>query len=149
MPGIEFESAWEFQRGWTLFGNVTWLEGEDDTFLTSDPVASREPLSRMMPLTGLLGVRWAPQKRMWVELSGQFAGRQNELSAREKSETQRIPPGPTPGYAVVSLRSGWQVNEHLNLRLSLENLTDDDYRVHESGQNEAGFGGIVSAELNL
>ena len=147
--GIEFESSWEFQPGWTLFGNVTWLDGKVDTFPTSAPETSREPLSRMMPLTGLLGLRWDPNERVWLEIAGQFADRQDDLSSRDKSDTQRIPPGGTPSYAVVSLRGGWHVNDNLTLRMALENLTDEDYRIHGSGQNEVGFSGIVSAEVTF
>ena len=53
----------------------------------------------------------------------------------------------TPGYIVTSLRGGWQVNDHLELTCGLENIADDDYRNHGSGQNEPGFGAILGAKV--
>ena len=68
-------------------------------------------------------------------------------AADQAADAQRIPTGGTPGYAVASLRGGWQVNEHLELTCGLENLTDEDYRHHGSGQNEAGFQGVLGARV--
>lgn len=149
VQGIEAEASWEFQQGWTVFGNVTWQDGEVDTFPTSAPVEVTEPVSRLMPITALLGVRWEPNERCWVEVVGQFADEQDDLSTSDEGDTQRIPPGGTPDYAVVSLRGGWQVNDLLTMRMALENLTDEDYRIHGSGQNEAGFNAILAADMRF
>lgn len=62
------------------------------------------------------------------------------------SDTQRIPINGTPGYLVASLYSGWQVTEALSLNLALENLTDKDYRIHGSGQNQAGRNATLSVK---
>ena len=40
------------------------------------------------------------------------------------------------------------LNEHLNLLCGVENLTNEVYRVHGSGQNEAGINGIFGLRLN-
>jgi hemoglobin/transferrin/lactoferrin receptor protein len=68
-------------------------------------------------------------------------------AADQAADKQRIPTDGTPGYVVASLRAGWKVNEHLDLTMALENLTDQDYRNHGSGQNEPGFGGILAAKV--
>ena len=68
-------------------------------------------------------------------------------AADQASDPQRLPTHGTPGYLVTSLRAGWQVNDHLELTCGVENLTDEDYRNHGSGQNEPGFGGIFGAKI--
>ncbi len=67
-----------------------------------------------------------------------IADSQDDLSTRDMADTSRIPPGGTPSYTVFSLRSGWQIRDDIHLTASLENITDEDYRIHGSGQNEPG-----------
>lgn len=148
--GIEFEAARRFFDQWTLFGNVTWMEGYLDQFPTSAPVKKRLPLSRLMPLTGQIGLRWDdPAKRFWAETQLMMADKQDDLSADDARDTQRIPPGGTPGYAVVHLRGGWRVSDQLNLTFAVENIGDVDYRIHGSGANMPGRNFIFSAEFKF
>jgi hemoglobin/transferrin/lactoferrin receptor protein len=49
----------------------------------------------------------------------------------------------------VSLRAGWKLSEQFSMTASLENLLDEDYRVHGSGANEAGIGGTVGVTVNF
>ena len=44
-----------------------------------------------------------------------------------------------PSYLVYSLHGGWQTTERLNMILAFHNLSDEDYRIHGSGQNEPGL----------
>ena len=81
--------------------------------------------------------------RMWRGRSG------DRLSSGDLSDTQRIPPGGTPGYTLLSLRSGWQVNDHITVLATLENLLDEDYRVHGSGSNEPGFGATLGVKVTF
>ena len=55
-----------------------------------------------------------------------------------------FPPGGTPGYAMLTLRSGWKVSDSLQLSLSLENVFDKNYRIHGSGLNEPGRNLVLS-----
>jgi len=139
VQGIEFSTSYRFLPQWTAFGNLTWIDGEVDTFPSSRPRSVREPISRLMPVSGLAGVRWDHSSGdFWVEGLVTIADNQDDLSSRDKADTSRIPPGGTPGYTVFSLRSGWQLDENVNLTVALENITDEDYRIHGSGQNEVG-----------
>lgn len=121
---------------WTLFGNVAWIEGQSDTFPTAAPVVRREYFDKMMPLTGLVGLRWdSSDKRWWSEAVAQMAARADKLSTRD---TQRIPIGGTPGYAVLHLRSGLNISKSFTANAAIENVMDADYRIHGSGQNMLG-----------
>jgi hemoglobin/transferrin/lactoferrin receptor protein len=116
------------------------MYGEVDTFPTSAPVTRREPLSRLMPPTGHVGLRWnQPNNKLWVETVFTVAGEADPLSTRDQADTQRIPPGGTPGYFTVDLRGGYKVTEGLEIWAGLENLTNEDYRIHGSGVNEPGI----------
>lgn len=143
--GVELGLSWNFYKGFSAFGNFTWLEGEADTFVGSSK--SSEPLSRIQPASALLGLRWdSREKKYWVEATVTIVDNQDRLSPRDETDTQRIPPGGTPGYTIYALRGGAEVLKGLKLFAAVENITDVDYRVHGSGQNEPGTNVIVGAD---
>ncbi len=138
--GVELAAKYRVHPQWQLFGNFSWMYGEVETFPTSAMDAEMEPLSRLMPPEGHFGVRWdSKNKKFWARLACTAAGKADELSTRDKADTQRIPPGGTPGYFTVDLNGGWRVNENVELWAGLENLTNEDYRIHGSGVNEPGI----------
>jgi len=79
-------------------------------------------------------------------VAGLFAEKADKLSADDERDTQRIPNGGTPGYAVLTLRGGVTVLEDLALTLALENVADEDYRIHGSGVNEPGRNLVLQAD---
>jgi hemoglobin/transferrin/lactoferrin receptor protein len=148
--GIELDAAWEFVPRWTLFGNATYMEGEVSNFRFAGSPIGDEYISRLMPLTGQLGVRWENEPRtVFVEALGRMANQADKLSFRDTFDDSRIPPGGTPGYAVLALRGGYEVVENLEVNLAVENVLDRDYRVHGSGQNEAGLNFIVGVDFTF
>jgi hemoglobin/transferrin/lactoferrin receptor protein len=142
LRGIELAASVALVGGFETWANVTWLEGELDT-ITS--VASRtritEPLSRSMPLTSNLGLRWQSQdRRRHAALDVTLAATADRLSTGDMNDTQRIPPGGTPGYAVVDLMLAATLHRRVDVVARLENIFDEDYRTHGSGVNEPGRG---------
>ena len=138
--GVEYGHSWSFDEQWSVFGNATYMEGRVDTFPTSAQVKTEEWISRLMPFTAQLGLRWDDlARRRWVELVAVGADKANRLSTRDQGDTSRIPPGGTPGYVVLHLHGGWKVRDGLTVDLGLENLLNEDYRVHGSGTNMPGF----------
>ncbi|MHC4953695.1 MAG: TonB-dependent receptor, partial [Planctomycetota bacterium] len=143
--GFELGGEWDFHESWTLFGIFTYIEGKVDTFATSEPILTREYISRLMPASGNIGLRWrSTDDRFWAETIVQLAAKADRLSPRDESDTSRIPPGGTPGYAVWYLRGGWNINEKMQAILGLENLFDKSYRVHGSGHNMPGFNAVLT-----
>ena len=146
--GFELEGAWKFQPQWTLSGFAAWQDGrtESPTFL-GGPVEDKSN-TRNLPLSGSVALRWDDSSRkFWVEARVLGATREDRIStADQAADNQRIPTGGTPGYVVSSLRAGWRVNDHLDVTCGIENLTDEDYRNHGSGQNEAGLGAIIGVK---
>lgn len=150
--GIELDARLELHPQLTARGSATWMEGNIDTYsaTSSVPLKRKEPLSRTMPGTLQLGLKWKlPSEKVWVEASTALVQRQERLSSADKNDTQRIPPGGTPGYAVCHLRGGWRPCRNVELAAAIENITDEDYRVHGSGMNEPGRNFIFSADFRF
>lgn len=142
--GFEAEGFWKINRCWMLSGMAGWNEGKADS-----PTTGERWLPRQLPFTSSLALRWThPNERLWVE--GRVLGAVTEDRVDpvdQAQDPQRLPTNGTPGYIVTSLRGGWQVNDHVELTCGLENITDEDYRNHGSGQNEPGFGAILGARV--
>jgi len=150
VTGIEFKSDITLASQWLLFFGLAWQYGEEDTYPTSAQLITREPVSRMMPLNGILGLRWMhSSKKFWTELSVRMATKQTRLSTRDISDTQRIPPQGTPGYIVSDIKTGFKITKYFTLSLAVENITNEDYRIHGSGQNESGINFLASADLKF
>ena len=45
-------------------------------------------------------------------------------------------------------RAGVQVTENLQLNAALENITNEDYRIHGSGVNQPGISAIIGGKLS-
>ncbi len=149
--GVEMQANWRFHEQLTAIATLTWLDSELDAFPTSDPALKvREPLSRLMPTTSLLALRWRhPQGKFWAEGQCLLAARQDQLSTLDRADIERIPPGGTPGYAVWNLRAGWRAGKNFTLSVAVENLSDEDYRIHGSGVNEPGRNFVLGAEVRF
>jgi hemoglobin/transferrin/lactoferrin receptor protein len=150
IQGVEWLNTVTVSRNWSGWLSASWMEGEVDSYPTSSPRKERDYISRLMPLTGEAGVRaQTDTAKYWIEGVCDAAEKADRLSAEDKRDTQRIPPGGTPGYAVFGVRVGSQVTSALALSLAVENLLNEDYRIHGSGCNEAGRNVIVSGRYTF
>jgi hemoglobin/transferrin/lactoferrin receptor protein len=147
LHGIELNARYRLVPQWTMFGWVSWMEGKVDGYPTSSPVTETEYLSRVMPLSGEVGLRWE-NKKLWVEAVTLMADTADKLASADLTDN-RIPPGGTPGYAVFTVRGGCRINQHANVSVALENILDKEYRVHGSGVNEAGRNLVVAADVRF
>jgi hemoglobin/transferrin/lactoferrin receptor protein len=148
--GIELDGVWRLAPNTTLFGNGTYLMGEVDTFPTSTSGIRREYISRLMPLTINAGVRYQiPDTPIHLYTVGTFADKADKLSTRDQGDTSRIPPGGTPSYFVLNVGGGWQIKDNLELNVTIENLFNEDYRVHGSGLNAPGTNVIFGLDYTF
>ena len=147
--GIDLESTVALAEGLTLSGAATWMRGEVDQ-RTPGGRRVREPLSRVMPTTVALTLTWRPREGPWdAWVAGRAADNQDRLSLKDATDTRRIPPRGTPGYAVLSLGAGYAFGDHARLAVSLENLFNKDHRIHGSGVNEPGRNLVVALEVSF
>lgn len=150
VQGIEIAGRFEIDGHWSVFATGSYTEGEVDQFPGRNDRVTREPLSRVVPFMGTVGVRWqTADRRVWSELVCTAASEADKLNSGERADTQRFPADGTPGWTLLTLRGGWQVNEHLSLTASLDNLLDEEYRAHGSGSNEPGFGATMGLTVKF
>lgn len=148
--GIEARAELALTREWSLWSQAAWMEGTVDGYPDSTTEKRREPVSRLLPATARIGLtRAAENGKWWVEAVGEAAAKADRLSAGDRRDTQRIPPGGTPGYAVAHLRCGAKISENLRFVAGVENVLDKDYRIHGSGVNEPGRNFVVSSVLEF
>ena len=147
--GVELEGAWMFHPQWRLSGFAGWQDGRTKTPVYLGGPVLDKPMTRQLPLTGSVALRWtADSGDFWVEGRILAADREDRITAADQAaDSQRIPSGGTPGYVIASLYAGWEVNEYLDFTCGIENLSDEDYRNHGSGQNEPGLNGIFGVRL--
>lgn len=150
VQGVEWLNTVTFTKNWSSWLSASWMEGEVDAYPTSAPEKKRDYISRLMPPTAQVGVRAQTDRaKYWVEGVCDAAEKADKLSADDQRDTQRIPPGGTPGYAVLGIRVGSQVTSALTLTLAVENILDEDYRIHGSGCNEPGRNFILSGRYRF
>jgi hemoglobin/transferrin/lactoferrin receptor protein len=150
IQGLESSARLALGAGWSTSLAASWMTGRVDSYPTADAVAVRDYVSRLMPPSAEIALRKdSAGGRWWTELVAEMADKADRLSAEDRRDTQRIPPGGTPGYVVCHLRTGVRVGDGLNLGVTFENLFDRDYRIHGSGVNEAGRGVTIVASCDL
>lgn len=142
--GVELEGAWRFHPQWSVTGFAAWQDGRTNSPDYLGGPDHDKPNTRSLPLSGSVALRWShPSERFWVEGRVLASSEEDRITAVDQTaDNQRIPTNGTPGYIVTSLHAGWTINSHLELTCGVENLGDEDYRIHGSGQNEAGINGI-------
>lgn len=149
--GFELKVNWSISNQWLVFGHFAWLDGE----ISNEAEVGKAPINdypdRMMPTNYRLGLRYqgTTAHNWWLESEVVRVEDADRLSLRDKSDTQRIPPGGTPGYSLWHIRGGLELGESLYLNLVLENLTNENYRLHGSGQNETGRNLILSVDYSF
>ena len=140
--GFESQAIWNLHPQWRLLAHASWQNGEQKIGSITDTIR------RLNPLNGALDLRWtASSDQYWISGRIEAASRQDNLSKLAANDTQRIPVGGTPSYVVASLHAGWQTSEVLQLNFALENLTNEVYRIHGSGQNMPGRNATLSIKF--
>ncbi len=137
--GFEASVAYQLADEWRISAYASWNDGKQEQGGMEDTIR------RLIPLSGGLEVKWThPSEKFWISGNVRAATKQDNLSRLAASDTQRVPVNGTPGYIIPSIYAGWTVSENLSVNFAFENLTDEDYRIHGSGQNQAGRNATVS-----
>lgn len=148
VQGVEIAGSYQLCDEWSVFGGFTYQDSRVTNYPTSAPILREEVLSRLLPLNGYGGVRWE-NGDVWIEGLITAFDEADRLSSSDKRDTQRIPPGGTPGYWLATVRSGWQICDNFLVTAAVENIFDEAYRAHGSGQNEPGVNVIFGAEVRF
>ena len=150
VQGVELSGSYRFTDTVSAFGGFAYQDSQVSAFPTSAPVLRNEPLGRMMPTNGYGGVRVdLADGRAWIEGLVTVVGSGDRLNTRDRSDTQRIPPEGTPGYWLAAVRGGFTFRDNTLVTVGVENIFDEEYRAHGSGQNEPGLNFVFGAEIKF
>ncbi|PQO36779.1 hypothetical protein C5Y96_06320 [Blastopirellula marina] len=140
LNGVEFSAEYQLSYEWSVYGNYWYTYGRN--------VDTGQPLSRIPPQQGTLGLRkrWN-DGRDWFDTYAWIVDKQDRLNDRDISDTNRIPPGGTPGYTTLNFRYGRMISPRQRLSLNVENIFDEQYRVHGSGSDGPGINALLTYEL--
>lgn len=136
--GFEIEMETNITSIINVYGNLVYIYGQNES--------ADEPLRRMPPLNGKLGIKYF-QKDWWINGELLIAEKQDRLSGGDIDD-HRIPDGGTPGWTVLNIYGGYEF-EVISLSAGLQNIFDEEYRIHGSGVDGYGRSLFVSARLNL
>ena len=150
VEGFELQGSLDLDDSTSLFGGFAYQDSSVSTYPTSDPILQDEYLSRVMPTNAFIGVRREfNDGQLRLEALVRMADDGDRLSTRDTRDTQRIPPGGTPGYQLATIRGAYQLKENLLFTAAIENIFDEEYRAHGSGQNQPGTNLILGAEYSF
>lgn len=135
--GIEASLHYPLTEELFISGNVCSAFGHNTTL--------NEPVGGIPPAFGLLGLKWK-RNDCFITVYSRFASKQNRLSADDLDDP-RIPVNGTPGWQILSMRTGVNVLAWCRLQVALENIFDVNYREHGSGINGPGRNFIVSIDF--
>ena len=150
--GLEASGLYRFTDEWSVFASGGYAIGEVQQIVTQVPrTLKRLPLSKVAAPMGVVGVRFEPKDSgIWIEGLVTAANHQHRVSLADRTnDTQRIPPGGTPGYTIYTIRGGYRINENCTVHAAVENISDKDYRFNGSGQNEPGTNFVAGLDLRF
>jgi iron complex outermembrane receptor protein len=118
--GVDGEAHYDINKLLTLRGRLSYVRGIDRD--------NDDNLYRIAPLHGTVSFEQHWQAwRSALELA--WAAPQHDVAAFNDEL-------PSSGYAVLNLRAGYTIAEHLDLDLVIENLFDRRYTEHLAGINQ-------------
>ncbi len=134
-----------------FYSYVDFVSSLIDATDPSDPRRVRP--KGLPPIKGQFGIRFLDlvNERLTAELFFPWSAglSASEYNAAERRNTQRIPPDGLPAYLLVGIRGSYKINDRMRASLSIENIENRDYRILDSGLNEAGTNVIFTFEARF
>ncbi|MES2797873.1 MAG: TonB-dependent receptor [Bacteroidota bacterium] len=135
-------AEWEFEailsQKLNAFGGVAYLYGQN--------VTKNEPMRRMPPLHGRLGLIFQ-QKNFFFKPEFFYATKQTRLAQGDKDDN-RIGKNGTDAWQIININSGYNF-KFISVNICLQNLTNQDYRTHGSGINGVGRSALGTVQLHF
>ena len=138
--GIEAEAEWQIRQNTLLYAGAAYAYGQNES--------GNEPLRRIPPFFGRLGVGWQPVRGFRARAEWQYAGAQQRLAAGDIADN-RIGPGGTASWHVINVYGGYTANRFLTISAELHNLADAPYRTHGSGVDAMGRSAWLAVLVRL
>lgn len=127
IKGVEGFVEWQAVRGLFFDMFASFNHGQN--------ISKAEPLRRVPPFNGNFALKYKLNK-FYVKSELAWADKQSRLAQGDKDDN-RIPFNGTPGWKVLNIYTGYSLGS-AQLRISAQNLFNEDYRTHGSGINAVG-----------
>ncbi|MFK5971739.1 MAG: TonB-dependent receptor [Flavobacteriaceae bacterium] len=137
LRGIETDVEYVITSKLTARANLTYTRGENQS--------KDEPMRRIPPLFGRMGVFWHLNSKIKINGNFIYASKQDRLSQGDIDD-ERIADGGTPSWKTFGLNAHY-LRKNIHIQTGIINLFDEAYRTHGSGVDEIGR--TVWASLKL
>ena len=141
VQGVELEYAWQLSDGFSLQGNLAWLDAEYDEFLTESAdgtvnnIADDQKFTNAPEFSGSISALYAHE----LARGGRLTARATWSHQSEVYPTTDLSEDIKQGsYGLLSAGLIWQTQGPWSFALEGKNLTDTDYRT--SGYNIGALG---------
>ncbi|QDH71699.1 TonB-dependent receptor [Lysobacter alkalisoli] len=116
--GVELAARWAINPAWTLRGNYTWTESEQNSGTNKGKPIAGNPARHMLNA----GLDWRASDSITVSLT-------SEARSKRYRGTDALTGRDTwyEDYALLNLGASWQVNEWLRFNARINNLLDKDF----------------------
>ncbi len=144
LKGMEAEGEVSILSAMSIYGSLTYTHGENKT--------KHEPMRRIPPLFGRLGLHYRNNSGWWLKGELAMAGKQDRLANGDKSDiriSSRLVDGVMPGWSCINLFAGYHYKS-IRIQVGLQNLLDKAYRIYASGVDEYGrsLNAMLIVEIN-
>ncbi|MEY4930771.1 MAG: hypothetical protein RI909_1495, partial [Bacteroidota bacterium] len=119
VKGFEAEGEVSILSAMSMYGSLTYTHGDNKT--------KQEPMRRIPPLFGRVGVHYRNRMGWWLKAEVAMAGEQNRLAAGDKSDVRissRLEDGVMPGWTCLHVYAGYQYKS-VRIQTSFINLLDN------------------------
>lgn len=120
--GAEIGYGWVFNEHISLDGELSYVRGKRDD-------GENDDLYRIAPANNTLSLNYT-EARWQLSLVNQIFDEQNKVSDFNGEEQ-------TSGYSLWHIKATYSVNQQLQLRAAIDNVTDKRYQDHLAGFNRA------------
>ena len=150
LAGLDAYGRVVLGRGFDLGAWMSWTRGDLSGLLGN---SGTQPMRRIPPLQGLVRVGYRSRDgRWWAAAMVRWAKRQDRLSPGDRNDKRICPDGSdncdgTPGFGLVSLAGGVQLDRFVDLTLRVENLGNTPYKYHGSGVYGPGLSAIAQLRV--
>lgn len=156
IQGVEIELSYDWTQSWKSDIRLSWMDGKIEQLLDNNATGTvsidgrnysptDRSITRLMPPQIYFSTRFTPQNsNWWAEFSALAVSKADKLSLKDETDGSRIPKDGTPSYLTFGIRGSRKLTKNSSLYIGIENLSDEDYRVHGSGLNGSGRNFIVS-----
>ena len=137
--GGEVELEGKLGKSLISYGNISYTYGQN--------LSVNEPMRRIPPLNGRLGLRANFTKSFFAQAEWVFAAMQDRLSGGDIAD-DRIAEGGTPGWNLFNIYAGYD-HRYFSINTSLQNVANAAYRIHGSGVDGVGRSFWVSLIIKI